>query len=431
MSTVSIAMSEKTKKILVILLLLSIYIPYLDNNGKSLIDKQAWDFPSFYYAGWLTFDKGLTPYNPTNWAMAENQTTGIIYAFLSPPPSLPIFRSLNLLSYENAKVLLLVLNQLLILLCLYVFFFKILKLNFINYFFVFGAVYLFSFNPIISTLHSGQINLVILALLVLTWLLLKDKKHPALVALPLALAIILKLYPALFLIYFLIKKQYKVLFWTLGFLLVAVLVTYPMLPAGTWQDWLQNVAFAGYGSMVRGQLPTAVNNQGINAFTARLFLDHADKFRALIPSNTAARFAPVLLSAIVGLVTFAVIYLRSKKRPEDRLDDEISLILVTMFLVAPISWDYHLTFVIPAILIALYRVTVLENDRLWLILIAATSLLLAFNYPFALPAFRQGVLSLLISAKFFAICVIWLFFVLKLSQPSKVPVSDTTVSEAV
>jgi alpha-1,2-mannosyltransferase len=289
---------------------------------------------------------------------------------------------------------------------------------------------LFSFYPIISTLHNGQVNLIILALLVLTWFLLKDKKHPALVALPLALAIILKLYPAVFLLYFLIKKQYKALFWTLGFLLVAVLVTYPMLPAGTWQDWLRNVAIGGYGTTVRGLLPTAVENQGINAFTARLFLNHADKFKALIPSKTAARFAPLLLSAIVGLVAFAVIYLRSKKGAEDRLDDEISLILVTMFLVAPISWDHHLAFLIPAILIALYRVTVLENDWLWLILVAVASLLLAFNYPFALPAFRQGVLSLLISAKFFAICVIWLFFVLKLSKRSKVPIPDTSVSEA-
>lgn len=412
---------SRTQKILAVLLLLAVYIPFLDAHGQSLVDKLAWDFPSFYYAGQLTFDLGISPYIPENWIEAERLHDGTVYAFLYPPPSIPFFRPLNLLSYEGAKVLMLAINHLLILAFGYLFFFKLLKTSFTDLFFLFGAVYTLSFYPLQDTLHSGQVNLLLLVLLVLVWLAVKQERHPALIALPLAFAILLKLYPAIFLFYLLLRRNYKAVAWTLGILLLLAVVTLPFLPASAWPDWLAEVASAGYGNTVRGQLPTAVRNQSLNGLTSRLFLGHADKFKPLIPSPTAASLAPLILSALVGLATLALVYRAERKELPDKLDDSFALFLLTIFLVAPISWDYHLTFVLPAILIAVWRVAFEKSSPILLILVAASALLLAYNFPFAADFLRRGFLSLAISVKLYAAGVLWLFFALRLARRAPAP----------
>ncbi|HSO27477.1 MAG TPA: glycosyltransferase family 87 protein, partial [Anaerolineales bacterium] len=345
------AILPRTQKILAVLLLLAVYIPFLDLHGQSLIDKLAWDFPSFYYAGQLTFDLGISPYVPENWIEAERLHDGTVYAFLYPPPSLPFFRPLNFLSYENAKVLMLFINHLLILVFGYLFFFKLFEGELTDLFFLFGAVYTLSFYPLQDTLHSGQVNLLLLVLLTLVWLAVKQNRHPGLIALPLAFAILLKLYPAIFLFYLLLRRNYKAIAWTVGILLLLAVATLPFLPASAWPDWMAEVAGAGYGNVVRGQLPTAVRNQSLNGLTARLFLGHADKFGPLIPSPLAARVLPLVLSGLVGLATLALVFRAEQSQLPDRLDDSFALFLLTIFLVAPISWDYHLTFALPAILL--------------------------------------------------------------------------------
>ena len=411
------AILPRTQKILAVLLLLAVYIPFLDLHGQSLIDKLAWDFPSFYYAGQLTFDLGISPYVPENWIEAERLHDGTVYAFLYPPPSLPFFRPLNFLSYENAKVLMLFINHLLILVFGYLFFFKLFEGELTDLFFLFGAVYTLSFYPLQDTLHSGQVNLLLLVLLTLVWLAVKQNRHPGLIALPLAFAILLKLYPAIFLFYLLLRRNYKAIAWTVGILLLLAVATLPFLPASAWPDWMAEVAGAGYGNVVRGQLPTAVRNQSLNGLTARLFLGHADKFGPLIPSPLAARVLPLVLSGLVGLATLALVFRAEQRQLPDRLDDSFALFLLTIFLVAPISWDYHLTFALPAILLAVRRVAFENSHKLILLITAGSALVLAYNFPFAADFLRRGPLSLLISIKLYAAGVLWLFFAWRLNRP--------------
>jgi hypothetical protein len=83
---------------------------------------------------------------------------------------------------------------------------------------LFFTVYLFLFQPIVQTLMAGQINLYVIVLLCLMWYALKRNASPVLSALPLALAVVLKTYPLLFLPILLLKGRWQTAFWTLGFL---------------------------------------------------------------------------------------------------------------------------------------------------------------------------------------------------------------------
>jgi Na+/glutamate symporter len=82
-----------------------------------------------------------------------------------------------------------------------------------------------------------------------------------------------------------------------------------------------------------------------------------------------------------------------------------------MFLIAPFSWDHHLVLILPAIFIAIYEAW---NRKLYIALpvLLGTAFFLALNFNFNNPSFREGWRTLLISAKLYAVAIIWLFFVL-------------------
>ena len=167
--------------------------------------EDAIDFPSYYYGAKLAFELHTSPYTNTGWNIAEEQYKkeageGTLFPFLYPPPSLPFFRLFTLLEYETAKLLMLGMNHVLALTFILLFFFNILKLHTYNLLPIAGIYYFYNFFPLILTIYSGQVNLLILILICLTWLGVNEKWHPFAIALPLAFGIILKLYPVLFFI---------------------------------------------------------------------------------------------------------------------------------------------------------------------------------------------------------------------------------------
>lgn len=88
------------------------------------------DFPSFYYGARAAFELGLSPYRFGVWrVLQKSYTGGVLYPYIYPPPSLLFFYPLSLLDYETAKVVLLALNHLLIMVFLYLFLFRILRLR--------------------------------------------------------------------------------------------------------------------------------------------------------------------------------------------------------------------------------------------------------------------------------------------------------------
>jgi alpha-1,2-mannosyltransferase len=379
--------------------------------------EDAVDFPSYYYGAKLAFELHTSPYTNTGWNIAGEQyknETGeeTLFPFLYPPPSLLFFKPFTLLEYEPAKLLMLGINHALALVFILLFFFNILKLHAYDLLPIAGIYYFYNFFPLILTIYSGQVNLLILVLICLTWLGVKEKWHPLAIALPLALGIALKLYPVLFFIILLLRKEYKTIFYTVAILIGMAVISAPLLPYSAWGDWVGNVATKGYLHDIQGVATGKPANQSINALLIRTFFGLNIRFAPLFtPPDWMIRISPYMICGLVGLASLAATWRTELNKIEDNLNLQFSIWLLAMFMIAPISWDHHLVLILPAIYVAFHE----AFKRKWyfiLPILAGLAYFLALNFDFNNPAYREGWRTLLISAKLYAVTILWLFFIM-------------------
>jgi hypothetical protein len=402
------------KRILFLLIFFTLYLPFLEANGWDLINKQAWDFPSFYYAAEAALDLGLSPYNQENWLIAESLYDGTLFAFLYMPSAILLFRLFNILEFESAKLLMLGVNHLMIFVLIWLLFRKLLKVSYLDILFVFGVVYIFSFSPLMATLRLGQVNIIVLNFLLIAWLGLKRGWHPATVGIPLAFATILKLSPAIFFVYLMIKKRYKAMFWGAGILLVAFGLSISILPKNIWADWITNVLSPGFGEVIRGLNPAATSNQGINGFSARFFLGLDKRIEPMFDNPVVGKFFAYLVAIGITLPTLFLAFKKNAKaKGADPWDLDFSLFLTVMYLVSPLAWDHHLVFLLPPIFVAIASLiddwNELERKWIWAALLLTSVVAISYPFPYNLPVFRRDLRPLLISIKFYSVTVIWLF----------------------
>ncbi len=384
---------------------------FILHYGIYRIHSSTVDFPSFYYGAKAAFQIDKSPYSPPVWkVMQKSYTDARLFPYLYPPPSLLFFYPFSLLDFQSATLAMLILNNLLVLAFLYLFLFKVMELQLSSYLVPILAAYLYWFFPLVSTIKTGQINLVILVSICLTWLAMKRRLGPLWVALPLALGILLKLYPVVFIPLLLFRREYKALIALALILLIVSLASTWALPPGIWRDWYEHVAANGYSTMVNGMAVGSGGNQSINGLLTRLFFGGPHRVEALLPAPPlVTRLVPYLASGLVLLVSLAVTYLSTQRSSDDSLDLQFSLWLLVLFLIAPISWDHLLVLVVPCLYIAARRM-VLRREIPQAVLLAAVAVLLAWEYPYNDPAFTQGLATLLNSAKFFAVAAVWVYY---------------------
>ena len=408
---------ETGKKSLIFLCLL-VYVPFLFRGGRlpsSVLDQ---DLLIPYSAAKLVFIGHQSPYDYRVFSRVGRLTgEGQPQPFLYPPPSLLLFFPFSRMSFEAAKIGMLAVSHISLLLFLYIFFFRIMGWQ-REYLFAGAAfVYVCAFHPLAVTLTLGQINLVLLLCLTLTWFGDHRDWHPALVALPLTLAIGIKIYPALFLLYFLVKKKYAVVVWALGISLAASGAAYLLLPAGVWSDWAAFVLpFGGYARVAQDLINPAVPwNQSINGFLSRFFIKNSWS-QALCDSPIAARVLTWLSSLLVILVSLGISASAPKTEGRKRyVHYEFSIILLAVFIAAPFSWDHHLVMTLPAVLFALSLLVFTEKNKLGILALGISIFFLGWGLPLSSPDLKKGLLTLGISVKFYAAFGIWIYLVLKMA----------------
>ncbi len=404
-------MSKQSRSLLFYIVLFVLGIFFVYRHAVEELREEATDFPTFYYGAKLIFQEDLSPYSPKNWNLAEREYGGKLWPYLYPPPSLFAFWPFLAFEYETAKVVMLVLNHALGLAFFYVFAIKTLGWRPEDSLATLGLVYLFFFHPWVTTIEHGQINMVVLLLIVGAWYAEKRNAHPAISAFCLAAATMLKVYPGILLTYYVFKKKWRSLLWAISFLLAFSLLAAFALPGDTWQDWAETVPSQGYGEEVLGIHPGSTNNQSINGFTSRLFIGRNLRMDVLIYNPRAAAIVPYLLSGLIVLATFLliIVYLRRINTPEEEgIGFTFSFLLVAMFLAAPFSWDHHLVFLLPAIYYAFHTSIEKGAGHISIVWLALIAVLLAYDYPYNSEQFHEGYLTLLISAKLYAVGALWL-----------------------
>ncbi len=181
-------------------------------------------------------------------------------------------------------------------------------------------------EPVRSTIDFGQVNLLLMVL-VATDCLLPKTRYPRGMLVGLAAAI--KLTPAAFVLYFLVRKDYKAAATAAATGAVATIASFALLPTESTRYW-----FGGLGN-VSGLSGSAFHtNQSIQAVLARLQITG-------LPFDALWLFFGALLLALVVL---------AMRKAADAPAIALSLNAVFTLLLSPISWSHHWVWIAPALL---------------------------------------------------------------------------------
>lgn len=411
-------------KQLLLAVFLFFYLPLVYYWGWVLTKSVGFDFPSLFFAAQRAFVFDRSPYGPTAFKMAAIQLGWKVNPYLYPPPSLLAFWPLANFSILDAQMLFLIVSHLCLLGSLWLLLTRLTPIPNDsperNLLMGVSLVYVLSFDPVLRTLALGQVNIIVLFFLCLALAAMKQNSSAWRIAVPLSIAILLKTYPVLLLFPLLFRRQFKAVGLTIACFAGFSALAASVLPATVWRDWLvQVVPNGGYAN---SWISTAFAwNQSINAWATRLLVN--SEF-STAPLNYAAAAKPLatVLSLLVIAITLSCSYRLSRR--EDAVptgDDEVAAYLLMIFLIAPLSWDHHLVYILPAALLALVYLARKEAGRLATVTITLALFLLAWNIPLDRQDWKAGWWTLLISIKLYGVLALWAFFIHRLWRAARKP----------
>ncbi len=184
-------------------------------------------------------------------------------------------------------------------------------------------------EPIRANFDFGQINVVLMTLVIADCV---PRKTPWPRGILLGTAIALKLTPAVFLLYFLLRRDTRALIVTAASGLLATLVGFVFAWRDSWEYWTETVR-----NTDRIGTATLNTNQNIAGALARLGLGEGERFILW----TVACFA------VLGLTVWAA------RRALRAGESVLALICVAMFglVVSPVSWSHHWVWALPTVIV--------------------------------------------------------------------------------
>ncbi|MCV7150723.1 glycosyltransferase family 87 protein [Mycolicibacterium pyrenivorans] len=226
-------------------------------------------------------------------------------------------------------------------------------------------------EPIRSNFDFGQINVVLMTLVIADCV---PRRTPWPRGMLLGLAIALKLTPAVFLLYFLLRRDTRALLVTAASAVVAMLLGFAFAWRDSWEYWTETVR-----NTDRIGTATLNTNQNIAGALARLGLGEGERFVLW----TVACFV------VLGLTIWA------GRRALRAGQPVLALICVAMFglVVSPVSWSHHWVWAVPAVVVTAVLAVRLRNVALGAV--AAVGLALMVWTPIKLlPEHRETAASL-------------------------------------
>ncbi len=226
-------------------------------------------------------------------------------------------------------------------------------------------------EPVRSNFDFGQINVVLMTLVIADCV---PRRTPWPRGLLLGVAIALKLTPAVFLLYFVLRRDTRALIVTAVSATVATLAGFAFAWRDSWEYWTETVR-----NTDRIGTATLNTNQNIAGALARLGLDES------------ARFILWALAcfAVLGLVVWAARRALSWGQPA------LALMCVAMFglVVSPVSWSHHWVWALPTVLVTAILAIRLSQVALGAVSVAGLALMV-WNPITLLPEHRETAASL-------------------------------------
>lgn len=400
------------------------------------------DFPSYYYGAKVTFVEKMSPYTRNHWNTAimlfgEDQD---LYPYVYLPPSLLFFYPLLYFDYHTIQSIFTIGNIICLPIIFWLFHYQILKLPKDSLLPILGAIYLVISPPVKILVRAGQIDLFILLLICIVWWAVKYEKHEIFIIFPLAIAIIMKLYPMIILFYLFIQKKFKIVAWVLLIVIVLSLISAAVLPENTWINWYDFVGSKGYGEIISLRLnPAGFGNQNINGFFSRLFLGRGKVMDSpteiwfgwteeqRISMNHWAIYSTVVIVALTTLIPIGLYSLTSKQN----VDLIFALILLLMMLIAPLSNINHLVYSIPAYFAIIYLILKENRSKITLALAVLAAIILVSPFNLSNPDFQEGYKTFFLSTYFYSIVLIWAVAVSLIFSKLKVSMQEKKVGSMI
>lgn len=189
--------------------------------------------------------------------------------------------------------------------------------------------------PFLEALVVGQVTIILMALFAFAWAAVKGNR-PALAGALLAFAAWLKLYPILFIVYFLWKRNWRLVISAAIWGIILAVVQIAISGAEPFTD-MMGVLFT---LSSEGQTYLASANASVFGFTSQLFEQH-EVVQPLVVSQTAYLISRIGLTlGILGATLYTV------SRPthdvacsqDSTFDLEYALILIIALLLSPTLW---------------------------------------------------------------------------------------------
>ncbi|MGW0162361.1 glycosyltransferase 87 family protein [Mycobacterium sp. NPDC003323] len=187
-------------------------------------------------------------------------------------------------------------------------------------------------EPLRANLEFGQINVVLMTLVIADCV---PRRTPWPRGLLLGIAIAVKLTPAVFLLYFLLRRDVRTVLVTTASAVGATLLGFALAWRDSWVYWFQTLRDTD-----RIGSATLNTNQNISGMLARLGVGEDARFGLWV----------ALCFAVLGLTVWAAHRLLRADPGGDQA--VLALICVAMFglAVSPVSWSHHWVWVLPTVL---------------------------------------------------------------------------------
>ena len=195
----------------------------------------------------------------------------------------------------------------------------------LGWFLALGAI---SLQPVAQTLELGQINLALMAVVMLDCLVLPPRYR----GIGVGIAAATKILPGIFVLYFLLRRDWKAVAQS-GITFVATLVVSAIVIPGETASYWTHLKDAATRT---GDTISSVN-QSLPAVVARLTHD---------------RFPPTVVVALVSLCGIALAALAARKQLAHGHDlAALVCIAIGGLLASPVSWSHHYVWAVPALIV--------------------------------------------------------------------------------
>jgi alpha-1,2-mannosyltransferase len=226
-------------------------------------------------------------------------------------------------------------------------------------------------EPIRSTLDFGQVNLLLMVLVAADCLTEKPKWRRGML---IGLAAAIKLTPAAFVLYFLVRRDYRAAVTAAITGAAAAALSFAVLPHESVQYW-----FGGLGNVSGLSGSSFHTNQSIQAVLARFGVE-----KPLFTLLWLALSAALLVLVVVAMRRAAAVPALA-----------LSINAVFTLLVSPISWSHHWVWVAPALLAMVGYATQLPWRQAtgWYVAIVVTAAAFVYGPQNWMPGDKQRELS--------------------------------------